>query len=167
MNVTSPEGMPTPELLGVTPVVKVIGCPVSDGFADEVGAEVVVLVAPGTLGKTICSGEMTVPAGITLSGLMTVAVGLELEVGVGPAVGVGVGVGVGPAVGVGVGVGPGTGVPHEGLVTVLLSKVTAPFCASSLPSTVAVVLAVIEVRARMLPWNCVVVPRVAELPICQ
>ena len=52
-------------------------------------------------------------------------------------------------------------------MTVLLSSVTAPFRASSLPSTVAVVLAVIVVRARTLPLNVVVVPRVAELPTCQ
>jgi hypothetical protein len=143
----------------VTPVVKVTACPVSDGLADDVGTDVVVPVAPGTVGKTICSGEMTVPAGMTLSGPITVGVGAEF--------GVRLGVGAAVGVAVGEGVGLGAGVPQEGLVTVLLSKVTAPFRASSLPSTVAVVLAVIDVRARILPWNCVVVPRVAELPICQ
>jgi len=52
-------------------------------------------------------------------------------------------------------------------VTVLLSSVTAPLRAKSLPSTVAFVLAVIDVRARMFPLNVVAVPRVAELPTCQ
>jgi hypothetical protein len=49
----------------------------------------------------------------------------------------------------------------------LLSSVTAPTRARSLPSTVAPVVAVIDIRARMFPLNVVVVPRVAELPTCQ
>ena len=50
---------------------------------------------------------------------------------------------------------------------VLLSSVTAPLRASSLPSTVAPVFSVIDVRARIVPLKFVVVPSVAELPTCQ
>jgi hypothetical protein len=63
----------------------------------------------------------------------------------------------------------GTGVlaPAEQavVVIVLLSRVTAPFCASARPSNVAPFSREIDVRARMLPTNEVVVSRVAELPI--
>ena len=51
--------------------------------------------------------------------------------------------------------------------TLLLSSVTAPFCAKVLPDTVALVFNVMLVSARMFPMNEVVVPRVAELPTCQ
>ena len=54
-----------------------------------------------------------------------------------------------------------------GLVMVLVSKVTAPFRASVRPSTVAPVVSVIEVNARMFPLNEEPVPSVAELPTCQ
>jgi hypothetical protein len=57
-------------------------------------------------------------------------------------------------------------VPQE-LVMVLVSMVTAPFRASSRPSTTAPVVAEIEVRARMVPTKVEFVPRVAELPTCQ
>jgi len=50
---------------------------------------------------------------------------------------------------------------------VLLSSVTAPFLASNRPSTVAPVVAAIDVRARMFPLNVELVPSVAELPTCQ
>ncbi len=53
------------------------------------------------------------------------------------------------------------------MFTVLSSIVTAPFLASSLPVTVAPVVAVMLVRASILPANFVVVPKVAELPTCQ
>ncbi len=48
-----------------------------------------------------------------------------------------------------------------------VSNVTAPFRAKARPDRVAPVLSVMLVNARILPWNFVVVPRVAELPICQ
>jgi hypothetical protein len=51
--------------------------------------------------------------------------------------------------------------------TMLLARVTAPFCAKALPDIVAPVFNVMLVRARMFPMNEVVVPRTAELPICQ
>lgn len=49
----------------------------------------------------------------------------------------------------------------------LLSNVTAPFRARALPSMTAPVVMVIEVKARMLPLNMELVPKVAELPTCQ
>ena len=54
-----------------------------------------------------------------------------------------------------------------GTVMVLESRVTAPFRAKSRPSTVAPVVAVMEVKARMFPLKTEVVPSVAELPTCQ
>jgi hypothetical protein len=51
--------------------------------------------------------------------------------------------------------------------TWLSSIVTAPFRARALPDTLAPVFRVMLVRARMLPANTALVPRVAELPICQ
>ena len=54
-----------------------------------------------------------------------------------------------------------------GLVIVFVSSVTAPFLASTRPSTVAPVVTVMLVRARMVPRKLDPVPRVAELPTCQ
>jgi hypothetical protein len=45
--------------------------------------------------------------------------------------------------------------------------VTAPLRARALPFSVAPVFTVIEARAMMFPENVVLVPSVAELPICQ
>lgn len=60
----------------------------------------------------------------------------------------------------------GTGA-HAGTVTVLESRVTAAFRASSRPCTWALVLAVIAVRARTVPMKVEFTPSVAELPTCQ
>ena len=79
-------------------------------------------------------------------------------------VAVGVGVITGVASGEGVGVVISSQIP---LVTVLESSVTAPFRASSCPSTVAPVFAVMDVSAKMWPTKVVPVPKVAELPTCQ
>jgi hypothetical protein len=49
----------------------------------------------------------------------------------------------------------------------LVSNVTAPFRASALPFSVAPVVTVMDVSARMLPLKVEAVPRVAELPTCQ
>ena len=56
---------------------------------------------------------------------------------------------------------------HRDRVTVSLINVTAPLRARSLPFTVAPSFTEIDVKARMLPWNAVLVPSVAELPTCQ
>src|SRR4029079_4431475 len=58
-------------------------------------------------------------------------------------------------------------VAQVGLVMVLVSSVTAPFRASTRPSTVAPVVRVMLVRARIVPRKLEPVPRVAELPTCQ
>ena len=50
---------------------------------------------------------------------------------------------------------------------VYVSKVTAPLRASSRPSTVAPVLAVMEVMASTVPRKIEFVSRVAEVPTCQ
>ena len=54
-----------------------------------------------------------------------------------------------------------------GTVMVLVSMVTAPVLARTRPVTVALVVSVIDVDARIEPLNWVVVPSVAELPTCQ
>ena len=52
-------------------------------------------------------------------------------------------------------------------LTVFVSRVTAPFRASALPSRVAPVVTVALVSARMLPLNVLPVPSVADEPTCQ
>src|SRR5581483_7191454 len=52
-------------------------------------------------------------------------------------------------------------------VTMLVSIVTAPFRAKTLPDTFAPVVRVMLVSARMFPTKLVPVPSVAELPTCQ
>jgi hypothetical protein len=56
---------------------------------------------------------------------------------------------------------------HVGTVIVLASMVTAPFRASSRPTTVAPVSSVIDVNARVVPTRLVLVPSVSELPTTQ
>ena len=56
---------------------------------------------------------------------------------------------------------------HSGRVMVLSCSVTAPLRASSLPVILAPVVALMDVRAMMVPLNVEFVPRVAELPTCQ
>jgi hypothetical protein len=56
---------------------------------------------------------------------------------------------------------------HVGTVIVLASMVTAPFRASSRPTTVAPVSSVIDVNARVVPTKLVFVPSVSELPTTQ
>ena len=58
-------------------------------------------------------------------------------------------------------------VPHMEPSITLLSRVTAPVLASTRPWTLDPLLRVIEVWAIRLPSNAVVLPSVAELPICQ
>jgi hypothetical protein len=49
----------------------------------------------------------------------------------------------------------------------LESKVTAPFLAKILPMIFVPVVTVMLARARMFPLNMVLVPKVADFPICQ
>ena len=49
----------------------------------------------------------------------------------------------------------------------MVSRVTEPFRARSWPWMAVPVVAVIEVRAMIVPAKVVPVPSVAELPICQ
>lgn len=64
-------------------------------------------------------------------------------------------------------VGVATTTAQVVLVTVLVSRVTAPLRARTRPFTVAPVVRVIEVRAKIFPLKAEPVPRVAELPTCQ
>jgi hypothetical protein len=57
--------------------------------------------------------------------------------------------------------------PELQTVTLLLSSVTAPFRAKTLPLTLALVFRVMLVSATTLPGSEAPVPRVAELPTCQ
>ena len=76
--------------------------------------------------------------------------------------------GVAPGPGLVPGLVPGS-VPaaHRARVTESSISVTAPLRARSLPFTLAPLFTEIDVSARMLPWNAVLVPSVAELPTCQ
>jgi hypothetical protein len=116
-------------------------------------------------------GVVLVGVGVVLVGVGVVLVGVGVALGVvsvgGGVVSAGVGVGDGVGVGVGDGVLSTGGGVHVDLVMVFVSRVTAPLRAKSLPSTVAPVVAVMLVSARMVPRNLVPVPRVAELPTCQ
>jgi hypothetical protein len=58
-------------------------------------------------------------------------------------------------------------VAQAAALTVLESNVTAPLRASSRPATVALVSAVIEVKARTVPTKVEPTPSVDELPTCQ
>src|SRR5688572_27567136 len=58
-------------------------------------------------------------------------------------------------------------VAQAAALTLLASKVTAPLRASSRPSTLALVLAVIEARAMTVPAKVEPTPSVDELPTCQ
>src|SRR3989344_2900563 len=70
--------------------------------------------------------------------------------------------------GVGAGGGGSGGTTHFALVITLLpSRVTVPFCANTLPSTLAVVPSPMDVRAKMFPLKVESAPSVAELPTCQ
>ncbi len=55
----------------------------------------------------------------------------------------------------------------EQVLILLVSNVTAPVRAYSPQFDDAPVVAVMEIRARMLPAKLVPVPKVAELPTCQ
>jgi len=56
---------------------------------------------------------------------------------------------------------------QRGLVIVLVSRVTAPFRARTLPATVLPVSRDADCSAMMVPTKVVLVSRVAELPTCQ
>ena len=52
-------------------------------------------------------------------------------------------------------------------MSVMVSIVTAPLSANSLPAIKSVVVVVMEVNARIFPMKVLLVPRVAEDPTCQ
>ena len=62
---------------------------------------------------------------------------------------------------------PGDPVLQRELSITLLISVTAPLRASKRPMTVAPLFSEMLASAIRLPWKAVVVPSVAELPICQ
>lgn len=125
-------------VLGSSPPVTVVSSGVgvtsgdwvsSAGVSDSVGVAV---------GETV---------GDAVGDAVGVVVGEAVGVAVGDADGVAVSVGVGVAVSDAVSVGVGVTVMQASLVMVLLSRVTAPFSASSWPLKTAPVVAVIEVFA--------------------
>ena len=58
-------------------------------------------------------------------------------------------------------------IAHTAGVIVLVSKMTAAFRANTLPSTLAPVVSVTDVKAKMFPLKVEFAPRVTELPTCQ
>lgn len=110
-------------------------------------------------------GVVEAPAGV-------VALGPPVEVAVDVTAEVAVDVTVDVAVDVTLGDVDGAGdvvevVAHVTFVNTLLSSVTEPFRASARPWTVAPLLAVIEVRAKIVPTKLLSVPSVADEPTCQ
>jgi len=63
--------------------------------------------------------------------------------------------------------GTGGGVTQVALVIVLESRVTAPFCAKTLPSTLTPVVNVADIKAKIFPLKIELAPSVAELPTFQ
>jgi hypothetical protein len=118
-------------------VVVVVADERSAGMVASVRREIVVLVVP--LGVVVAvDARVVVPVVPPVDAdVVLVVAGLELLVVVGR---------------------------HVGLVMMLESRVTAPLRARRRPCTDALVVAVMEVRARIVPTKCVPVPRVAELP---
>jgi hypothetical protein len=138
----APKGIivaPAPESLDVVGLVDV------PGLADLIG----VVVPPGFVPLTGAEG----PVAVVTTGIVVVVVGAVVLVVVVVVVGVAGGVTLGAA--------------HVAIEMVLVSRVTAPFWAMTLPSTEASVVRVMSVSARMLPTKVVEVPRVAELPTVQ
>jgi tetrahydromethanopterin S-methyltransferase subunit E len=120
------------------------------------------------IGVTEAVGE-AVGEAVAVAVAVPVAVGVAVAVSVGVAVAVSVGVAVAVSVGVAVAVSVGVavGAAQAKVPTWFVSIVTAPLRARVLPDTLAPVVRVMLVRARMLPTNTVPVPMVAELPTCQ
>ena len=115
--------------------------------------------ADGADGPAVAVGVACATIGVA-AGVASTAV----AVGAGPpSSGTDVAVGVRVAVAVGVGVAA----VHTALDMLLVSSVTAPFRAKTLPDTLAPVFRVMLVSARIFPTNVVLVPSVAELPTCQ
>ena len=123
--------------------------------SDSAGVGVVIGATGGGVEFGIRAGVGVIKVGVV--------VGVEGGAGVGVTAG---GVTLGVDVGVG-GVGVTTAAVQTGLVMVFVSNVTAPLRAKTLPSIVAPVVAVIEVKARTLPEKLEFVPSVADEPTCQ
>ena len=119
------------------------------------GVPVVVVVTSGgtTVVVVVTSGGTTVVVVVTSGGTTVVVVVVAVSGGT--------------VVVVVVGVVVVTGGAQVGIVTVFVSRVTAPLIANSRPSTVASVVAVMSVSANRFPRKTELVPRVAELPTCQ
>src|SRR5688500_16247376 len=56
---------------------------------------------------------------------------------------------------------------QDGMVTLFVFNVTAPFCANARPSSVALPSSPTDVYANMFPLKTELPPIVAELPTCQ
>ena len=139
--------------MGIT-VVVVVGDVVVVVAGDVVVVDAVVATLVVVAEPALTVVVVTFFLGVTAGGLVVVEVGDEVVVDVAPDADV-------------VEVVAVAAVSQAGTVITLLSRVTAPFWASTRPVTCAPVLRVIEVRARIEPLNSLVVPRVAELPTCQ
>jgi hypothetical protein len=146
----------------VPPVVVVVD---ADVVVVVVGAATVVVVT-GTV--VVVAGTVVVAAGSVVVGPGTVVVtaGTVVVIGAVVVVAGNVVVAAGTDV-VETLVVVGTSSAHVGAVNLLVSSVTAASLASARPWTATLVVAVIEVAARMFPEKLVPVPSVAELPICQ
>ena len=142
-------------LAGIEPPVRVtVELP---ALAASVPPHVVLAVLPNT---TTPLGNVSVSGALRLAAVLLVLLKVRVRVETPPALTV-----AGPKALLIVGRMGMTACEHT--VTVFVSNVTAPFCAKSLPATVAFETMVILVSAKTLPVKVVPAPIVAELPICQ
>ena len=121
------------------------------------------MAAGAALFKTITGGTTTGDTGtggVTTGGVTTIGV----AVGASGTTITGAGVVV---TGAGGTTGGTDGAAQVGLLTGLVSKVTAPLRANTLPSTEAPVFTVTEAEAKIVPAKLEFVPSVADEPTCQ
>ena len=139
--------------------------PVLGKFCREMaaGAALFKTITGGTTtGDTGTGGVTTV--GVTTGGVTSVGV----DVGASGTTITGVEVGVTGGVTSGGTTGGGTdGAAQVGLLMGLMSRVTAPLRANTLPSTEAPVFTVTEAEAKIVPAKLEFVPSVADEPTCQ
>ena len=121
------------------------------------------MAAGAALFKTITGGTTTGDTGtggVTTGGVTTIGV----AVGASGTTITGAGVVV---TGAGGTTGGTDGAAQVGLLTGLVSKVTAPLRANTLPSTEAPVFTVTDAEAKIVPAKLEFVPSVADEPTCQ
>jgi hypothetical protein len=160
----------------------VFGNPPPCSVVVVVGTVVVVVVDPGVVVVVVVDASVVVVVVVEPGIVVVVEPGIVVDVDVGVVVDVEPGIVVDVDTGVVVDVDAGVVVDVDvgvvvvvdvdvvaqiPFVMVLVSSVTAPFRANNCPCTVAPVVAVMDVKAKMCPTKWEFVPKVAEVPTFQ